>query len=125
MRKSILTAIILAAALVQSPMAAQMPVVDAKKTVRLFNCIGKHVAVRGVLVSVAISEADQIRFLDFTTDRERGFVAAIFPAVYKATGDLKKYKRQRVEVQGILEDYKTITQSKVTKAPQLTLLPKK
>lgn len=99
--------------------------IDAKKAVPLFNCIGKHVAVPGVLVSVAKNEADKIRFLDFTIDRQHGFVAAIFPAAYKATGDLKKYKGQRVEVGGILEAYKSKTQIKVTTASQLTLIPKK
>jgi DNA/RNA endonuclease YhcR with UshA esterase domain len=81
--------------------------------------------VRGKVVSVGKSEADKIRFLDFTTDRQHGFVAAIFPAAYKAIGDLEKYKGQRVEVRGILEAYKAKTQIKVTKASQLTLLPKK
>jgi hypothetical protein len=63
--------------------------------------------------------------LGITTDRQHGFVAAIFPAAYKAIGDLEKYKDQRVEVRGILEAYKAKTQIKVTKASQLTLLPKK
>jgi DNA/RNA endonuclease YhcR with UshA esterase domain len=52
-------------------------------------------------------------------------VAAIFPAAYKAIGDLEKYKGQRVEVRGVLEAYKAKTQIKVTKASQLTLLPAK
>jgi hypothetical protein len=37
----------------------KMPVIGAKKTVRLFNLIGKHVAVRGVVISVGTSKADR------------------------------------------------------------------
>jgi len=125
MRKFLFTAFILAAALGQSAMAAKMPVIEAKKTARLFKFIGKEVAVRGVVLTVGKSQADKIRFLDFTTDRDHGFVAAIFPAAYKAIGDLQKYKGQRIEVRGTLEAYKAKTQIKVTRATQLTVLPAK
>jgi DNA/RNA endonuclease YhcR with UshA esterase domain len=115
----------LAAAVCQSAVAGKIPTIDARKTNKLFAHIGQEVVVRGKVISVGKSEADKIRFLDFTTDRERGFVAAIFPATYKAIGDLEKYKDQRVEVRGILEAYKAKTEIKVTKASQLTIVPGK
>lgn len=112
-------------ALCHNALAGKTPSIDARKTEKLFASIGKEVVVRGKVVSVGKSNADKIRFLDFTTDRQHGFVAAIFPAAYKATGDLEKYKGQRVEVRGILEAYKAKTQIKVTKASQLTIFPPK
>jgi DNA/RNA endonuclease YhcR with UshA esterase domain len=117
--------VLLAAAVCQTAVAGKIPTIDARKTNKLFSLIGQEVVLRGKVISIGKSDADKIRFLDFTTDRERGFVAAIFPATYKAIGDLEKYKDQRVEVRGILEAYKTKTQIKVTKASQLTLLPQK
>jgi DNA/RNA endonuclease YhcR with UshA esterase domain len=120
-----LVPVFLALAICHTALAGKTPSVDARKTEQLWASIGKEVVVRGKVVSVGKSEADKIRFLDFTTDRQHGFVAAIFPAAYKAIGDLEKYKGQRVEVRGILEAYKAKTQIKVTKASQLTLLPKK
>jgi DNA/RNA endonuclease YhcR with UshA esterase domain len=124
MRRSLIP-VVLAFAVCQSALAGKIPTIDARKTDKLFASVGKEVVVRGNVISVGKSDADKIRFLDFTTDRERGFVAAIFPAAYKAIGDLEKYKGQRVEVRGILEVYKSKTQIKVTKASQLTLLPQK
>jgi DNA/RNA endonuclease YhcR with UshA esterase domain len=124
MRRSLIP-LVLALAVCQSALAEKIPTIDARKTDKLFACLGNEVAVRGRVVSVGKSDADKIRFLDFTTDRERGFVAAIFPATYKAIGDLEKYKGQRVEVRGILEAYKAKTQIKVTKASQLTLILRK
>jgi DNA/RNA endonuclease YhcR with UshA esterase domain len=112
-------------AICHTALAGKPPSVDARKTEKLFASIGQEAVVRGKVISVGKSDADKIRFLDFTTDRERGFVAAIFPAAYKAIGDLEKYNGQRVEVRGILEAYKSKTQIKVTKASQLTLLPQK
>ena len=117
--------VLLAAAVCQTAVAGKIPTIDARKTNKLISLIGQEVVVRGKVISVGKSDADKIRFLDFTTDRERGFVAAIFPATYKAIGDLEKYKDQRVEVRGILEAYKAKTEIKVTKASQLTLLPGK
>ena len=124
MRRSLAT-ILLAVALCQTALAEEPPTIDALKTKKLFASIGKEAVVRGKVLTVGKSDADKIRFLDFTTDHERGFVAAIFPAAYKAIGDLEKYKGQRVEVRGVLEAYKAKTQIKVTKASQLTLLPAK
>ena len=124
MRRSLIP-VVLAFAVCQSALAGKIPTIDARKTDKLFASVGKEVVVRGNVISAGKSDADKIRFLDFTTDRERGFVAAIFPAAYKAIGDLEKYKDQRVEVRGILEAYKTKTQIKVTKASQLKLLPQK
>lgn len=120
-----LVPIFLTLAVCHTALAGKTPSIDARKTEKLLASIGKEVAVRGKVLSVGKSDADKIRFLDFTTDRERGFVAAIFPAAYKAIGDLEKYKNQRVEVRGILEAYKAKTQIKVTKASQLTILPQK
>jgi DNA/RNA endonuclease YhcR with UshA esterase domain len=120
-----LVPVFLALAICHTALAGKTPSIDARKTEQLWASIGKEVTVRGKVLSVGKSEADKIRFLDFTTDRKHGFVAAIFPAAYKAIGDLAKYKGQRVEVRGILEAYKAKTQIKVTKASQLTLLPKK
>ena len=120
-----LVPIFLTLAVCHTALAGKTPSIDARKTEKLLASIGKEVAVRGKVLSVGKSDADKIRFLDFTTDRERGFVAAIFPAAYKAIGDLEKYKGQRVEVRGVLEAYKAKTQIKVTKASQLTLLPAK
>lgn len=120
-----LVPVFLALAICHTALAGKTPSVDARKTEQLWASIGKEVTIRGKVLSVGKSEADKIRFLDFTTDRQHGFVAAIFPAAYKAIGDLEKYKGQRVEVRGILEAYKAKTQIKVTKASQLTLLPKK
>ena len=124
MRRSLIP-VVLAFAVCQSALAGKIPTIDARKTDKLFASVGKEVVVRGKVISVGRSDADKIRFLDFTTDRERGFVAAIFPAAYKAIGDLEKYKGQRVEVSGVLEAYKAKTQIKVTKASQLKLLPQK
>jgi len=112
-------------AICHTALAGKTPSIDARKTEKLFASIGQEAVVRGKVISVGKSNADKIRFLDFTTDRQHGFVAAIFPAAYKAIGDLEKYKGQRVEVRGILEAYKSKTQIKVTKASQLTLLPQK
>lgn len=120
-----LVPVFLALAICHTALAGKTDSIDARKTEQLWASIGKEVTVRGKVLSVGKSEADKIRFLDFTTDRQHGFVAAIFPAAYKAIGDLEKYKGQRVEVRGILEAYKAKTQIKVTKASQLTLLPKK
>ena len=120
-----LVPVFLALAICHTALAGKTPSIDARKTEQLWASIGKEVTVRGKVLSVGKSEADKIRFLDFTTDRQHGFVAAIFPAAYKAIGDLAKYKCQRVEVRGILEAYKSKTQIKVTKASQLTLLPQK
>ncbi|MFM8766194.1 MAG: hypothetical protein ACKOHM_07000 [Spartobacteria bacterium] len=117
--------VFLTLAVCHTALAGKTPSIDARKTQKLFASIGKEVAVRGVVVSIGKSNADKIRFLDFTTDRDHGFVAAIFPAAYKALGDLEKYKSQRVEVRGTLEAYKAKTQIKVTKATQLTILPPK
>jgi DNA/RNA endonuclease YhcR with UshA esterase domain len=116
---------LLASAMCQTALAGKIPTLDARKTNKLFSHLAKDVVVRGKVLTVGKSDADKIRFLDFTTDRERGFVAAIFPAAYKHIGDLEKYKGQRVEVRGVLEAYKAKTQIKVTKASQLTLLPAK
>ncbi len=124
MKRSLVT-ILLAVALCQTALAGGPPTIDALKTKKLFASIEKDVVVRGKVLTVGKSDADKIRFLDFTTDSERGFVAAIFPAAYKDIGDLEKYKGQRVEVRGVLEAYKAKTQIKVTKASQLTLLPEK
>jgi DNA/RNA endonuclease YhcR with UshA esterase domain len=124
MRRSLIP-VVLAFAVCQSALAGKIPTIDARKTDKLFASVGKEVVVLGNVISVGKSDADKIRFLDFTTDRDRGFVAAIFPAAYKAIGDLEKYKTQRVEVRGILEAYKAKTQIKVTKASQLTILPQK
>jgi DNA/RNA endonuclease YhcR with UshA esterase domain len=117
--------VFLTLAVCHTALADKTSSIDARKTEKLFASIGKEVAVRGKVLSVGKSDADKIRFLDFTTDRQHGFVAAIFPAAYKAIGDLEKYKGQRVEVRGVLEAYKAKTQIKVTKASQLTLLPAK
>jgi DNA/RNA endonuclease YhcR with UshA esterase domain len=117
--------VFLVLAICQTALASKTPSIDARKMEQVWASIGREVAVRGKVVSADKSEADKIRFLDFTIDRQHGFVAAIFPAAYKATGDLKKYKGQRVEVGGILEAYKSKTQIKVTTASQLTLIPKK
>jgi hypothetical protein len=92
--------VILAFALCQSALAGKIPTIDARKSDKLFTRLGQEVVVRGKVLSAGKSEADKIRFLDFTTDRQHGFVAAIFPAAYKAIGDLEKYKGQRVEVCG-------------------------
>jgi DNA/RNA endonuclease YhcR with UshA esterase domain len=124
MKRSLVT-ILLAIALCQTALAGEPVTIDALKTKKLLASIGKEVVVRGKVLTVGKSDADKIRFLDFTTDHERGFIAAIFPAAYKAIGDLEKYKGQRVEVRGVLEAYKAKTQIKVTKASQLTLLPAK
>ncbi len=124
MRRSLIP-VVLAFAVCQSALAGKIPTIDARKKDKLFASVGKEVVVRGNVISVGKSDADKIRFLDFTTDRERGFVAAIFPAAYKAIGDLEKYKGQRVEVRGVLEAYKAKTQIKVTRASQLTILPQK
>ena len=124
MRRSLLP-VLLAATICQTALAGEPPTIDALKTKKLFASIGKDVVVRGKVLTVGKSDADKIRFLDFTTDSERGYVAAIFPAAYKDIGDLEKYKGQRVEVRGVLEAYKAKTQIKVTKASQLTLLPAK
>jgi DNA/RNA endonuclease YhcR with UshA esterase domain len=124
MKRSLVT-ILLAIALCQTALAGEPVTIDALKTKKLLAAIGKEVVVRGKVVTVGKSDADKIRFLDFTTDSERGFVAAIFPAAYEDIGDLEKYKGQRVEVRGVLEAYKAKTQIKVTKASQLTLLPAK
>jgi len=124
MRK-FLTAALLVALTPLALQAGSPPTVEARKTKKLFQLVGKEIAVRGQVISVGKSQADKIRFLDFTKDREHGFVAAIFPAAYKAIGDLEKYKGQRVEVRGILEAYKAKTQIKVTRATQLTILAKK
>jgi DNA/RNA endonuclease YhcR with UshA esterase domain len=124
MRRSLAT-ILLAVALCETALAGEPPTIDALKTKKLFASIGKEAVVRGKVLTVGKSDADKIRFLDFTTDHKRGFVAAIFPAAYKAIGDLEKYKGQLVEVRGVLEAYKAKTQIKVTKASQLTLLPAK
>jgi DNA/RNA endonuclease YhcR with UshA esterase domain len=124
MKRSLVT-ILLAIALCQTALAGEPVTIDALKTKKLLAAIGKEVVVRGKVVTVGKSDADKIRFLDFTTDSERGFVAAIFPAAYEDIGDLEKYKGQRVEVRGVLEAYKAKTQIKVTKAYQLTLLPAK
>jgi DNA/RNA endonuclease YhcR with UshA esterase domain len=120
-----LVPVFLALAICHTALAGKTASIDARKTEQLWASIGKEVTVRGKVLSVGKSEADKIRFLDFTADRQHGFVAAIFPAAYKAIGDLEKYKGQRVEVRGVLEAYKAKTQIKVTKASQLTLLPKK
>lgn len=109
----------------QTALAGKNPTIDAAKTNKLFSHLAKDVVVSGRVLTVGKSDADKIRFLDFTTDREHGFVAAIFPAAYKDIGNLEKYKGQRVEVRGVLEAYKAKTQIKVTKASQLTLLPAK
>ena len=123
--KHSLAGILLAVTLCQTTLAGEPPTIDALKTKKLFASIGKEIMVRGKVLTVGKSDADKIRFLDFTADNERGFVAAIFPAAYKAIGDLEKYKGQRVEVRGVLEAYKAKTQIKVTKASQLTILPEK
>jgi DNA/RNA endonuclease YhcR with UshA esterase domain len=120
-----LVPVFLALAICHTALAGKTPSIDARKTEQLWASIGKEVTIRGKVLSVGKSEADKIRFLDFTTDRQHGFVAAIFPAAYKAIGDLAKYKGQRVEVRGILEAYKAKTQIKVTRASQLKLLPPK
>ena len=112
-------------AICHTALAGKTPSIDARKTEKLFASIGQEAVVRGKVISAGKSDADKIRFLDFTTDRQHGFVAAIFPAAYKAIGNLEKYKGQHVEVRGILEAYKSKTQIKVTKASQLTLLPQK
>lgn len=117
--------VFLALAICHTALAEKIPTIDARKNDKLVPCLGQEVVVRGKVLSIGKSEADKIRFLDFTTDRQHGFVAAIFPAAYKAIGDLEKYKGQRVEVRGILEPYKAKTQIKVTRATQLTLLPNK
>ena len=117
--------VVLAFAVCQSALAGKIPTIDARQTDKLFASVGKEAVVRGKVLTMGKSDADKIRFLDFTTDRDRGFVAAIFPAAYKAIGDLEKYKGQRVEVRGVLEAYKAKTQIKVTKASQLKLLPQK
>ena len=124
MKRSLVT-ILLAVALCQTALAVEPVTIDALKTKKLLASIGKEAVVRGKVLTLGKSDADKIRFLDFTSDHERGFVAAIFPAAYKAIGDLEKYKGQRVEVRGVLEAYKAKTQIKVTKASQLTLLPAK
>jgi DNA/RNA endonuclease YhcR with UshA esterase domain len=124
MKRSLVT-ILLAVALCQTALAVEPVTIDALKTKKLLASIGKEAVVRGKVLTLGKSDADKIRFLDFTTDRQHGFVAAIFPAAYKAIGDLEKYKGQRVEVRGVLEAYKAKTQIKVTKASQLTLLPAK
>ena len=124
MKRSLVT-ILLGVALCQTALAGKTPTIDAHKTKKLFACVGKEVVVRGKVQSVGKSQADKIRFLDFTTDREHGFVAAIFPVTFKTLGDLEKFKGQSVEVRGILEAYKAKTQIKVTKASQLKLLPQK
>jgi DNA/RNA endonuclease YhcR with UshA esterase domain len=120
-----LVPVFVALAICHTALAGKTPSIDARKTEQLWASIGKEVTIRGKVLSVGKSEADKIRFLDFTTDRQHGFVAAIFPAAYKAIGDLAKYKGQRVEVRGILEAYKAKTQIKVTRASQLKLLPPK
>jgi DNA/RNA endonuclease YhcR with UshA esterase domain len=117
--------VVLAFAVCQSALAGKIPTIDARQTDKLFSSVGEEAVVRGKVLTMGKSDADKIRFLDFTTDRDRGFVAAIFPAAYKAIGDLEKYKGQRVEVSGVLEAYKAKTQIKVTKASQLKLLPQK
>jgi DNA/RNA endonuclease YhcR with UshA esterase domain len=124
MRRSLIP-VVLSFVVCQSALAGKIPTIDARKTDKLFASVGQEIVVQGKVISVGKSDADKIRFLDFTTDRERGFVAAIFPATYKAIGDLEKYKGQRVEVRGILEAYKAKTQIKVTKASQLTLILRK
>jgi len=124
MRRSLIP-VVLAFVVCQSALAGKIPTIDARKTDKLFASVGQEIVVQGKVISVGKSDADKIRFLDFTTDRYRGFVAAIFPTAYKAIGDLEKYKDQRVEVRGILEAYKAKTQIKVTKDSQLTILPGK
>lgn len=123
--RSLAVTLALALALCHTALAGKTTTIDARKADKLFASIGKEVTVRGKVVSVGKSDSDKIRFLDFTTDRQHGFVAAIFPAAYKAIGHLENYKDQRVEVRGILEAYKAKTQIKVTKASQLTILPPK
>ncbi|MEI8293450.1 MAG: hypothetical protein WCG66_05570 [bacterium] len=123
--KRFLIPILLLVTASQALMGGHIPTLDARKTKKLFHCVGKEIIVRGKVLTVGKSQADKIRFLDFTTDREHGFVAAIFPAAYKAVGDLEKYKDSLVEVKGVLEAYKAKTQIKVTRASQLTLLPEK
>lgn len=124
MRRSLVT-ILLAVAVCETALAGKIPTIDALKTKKLFACLGQEVVVRGKVLSVGKSQADKIRFLDFSNDRKQGFVAAIFPAAFKKIGDLEKLKDQRVEVRGILEAYKAKTQIKVTKASQLKILPAK
>ena len=72
--------VVLAFAVCQSALAGKIPTIDARQTDKLFASVGEEAVVRGKVLTVGKSDADKIRFLDFTTDRDRGFVAAIFPA---------------------------------------------
>ncbi len=103
--------------------AADLPILSATDSAALKAHLGKEVAVEGTVVAAAPGSQDKMRFLNFSETKNRGFVAAIVPAVYPKLRLLESYSGKAVRVTGTLEAYKKKTQIKVTRISQLKVLP--
>lgn len=106
-----------------APAAAAGDSIDATDTQKLKDSIGKEVKVAGKVVNVGQDARSGNVFLNFSRDRESGFVVMIKGGVAKGAGtDLKeKYNGKDVVVTGIVQLFKNKTEIVVGSLDQITV----
>lgn len=97
--------------------------VDATDSQKLKDSIGKEVKVSGKVVNVGSDSRSGNVFLNFSRDRETGFVVMIKGSVAKAAGtDLKeKYNGKDVVVTGMVQLFKSKTEIVVNSLDQIVV----
>lgn len=98
-------------------------VLNASDEEALALAIGKNISVQGTVLSVGKGTKDGIRFLDFSSVLDQGFVGVVFPVAYAALGPLESYVGKTVRVTGELQKYRAQTQIKILKPSQIEILP--
>lgn len=103
--------------------AAEIPVLAASDEKALADALGKTITVEGTVLGVGKGPKDGIRFLDFSTTKDQGFVGAVFPVAFSALGPLDGYVGKTVRITGELGKYQAQTQIKILKPAQIQILP--
>lgn len=97
--------------------------VEATDAQKLKDSIGKEIKVSGKVVNVGSDSRSGNVFLNFSRDRETGFVVMIKGSVAKAAGtDLKeKYNGKDVVVTGMVQLFKSKTEIVVSSLEQIVV----
>lgn len=106
-----------------APAAASSDTIEATDSQKLKDSIGKEVKVSGKVVNVGQDARSGNVFLNFSRDRESGFVVMIKGGVAKgAGGDLKeKYNGKDIVVTGMIQLFKNKTEIVVGSLDQIVV----
>ncbi len=102
----------------------EIPVIDATETAKILDARGDLVKVRGVVIAASAIESG-MNFLNFTTGRDSGFVAVVFPqdvAVWDGKLPSELYNGKLVEITGEIAIFKNNPQIVLRKPDQIEVL---